>query len=288
MVSNLRILVTGSHGQLGSEIRRLKPKYPNYDFTFTNSTQLYITDFIKVEKFIETAEIDVIINCAAYTDVNKAETEIEKANAVNNFAVANLAKIAERKNIKLIHFSTDYVFDGTSQKPYREKDLPNPQTVYGKTKLKGEEAILKVNPKNSIIIRTSWLYSHYGNNFVKTMLRLGNEGKQIKVVADQTGSPTFAGDLAEMILNILPKLENENVEIYHYSNEGSCSWYDFAKNIFSVKNIEINVKPIKTKEFRTLVKRPLYTVLDKTRIKETFGVEIPDWQDSLKNMFMIN
>lgn len=282
MVSRPHILITGSNGQLGSEIRKLKPKYPNYNFTFTNSIQLDVTDFVETKRFVETAEIDVIINCAAYTNVNKAETEIEKANTVNNLAVANLAKIAKKENIRLIHLSTDYVFDGSSQKPYGEKDPPNPQTVYGKTKLKGEKALQKINPKNSIIIRTSWLYSQYGNNFVKTMLRLGDLGKRIKVVADQIGSPTFAGDLAKVILDILPKIENEYVQIYHYSNEGYCSWYDFALSIFSIKNIEINVKAIKSNEFQKLAKRPPYTVLDKTKIKETFGVKIPDWQDSLK------
>jgi dTDP-4-dehydrorhamnose reductase len=282
MDSRLDILVTGSNGQLGSEIRKLEPNYPYYKFSFTNSEQLDVTNFIEVESFIRTNKINIIINCAAYTDVNKAEIEIEKANAVNHLAVANLAIIAKSKNIKLVHFSTDYVFDGRSSRPYSEEDSTNPQNVYGETKLKGEKAIQEIDPKNSIIIRTSWLYSQYGNNFVKTMLRLGNEGNEIKVVADQIGSPTFGGDLAKVLLDILPEIENENLEIYHYSNEGCCSWYDFAKCIFLFKDLDINVKPIKTQQLQTMVNRPLYTVMDNSKFKKNFKIQIPYWQDSLK------
>ncbi len=285
MNSNLHILVTGSNGQLGSEIQKLSINYPNYNFVFTSSMQLDITDYSKVNRFFDITKIDVVINCAAYTDVNKAESDIEKANNVNNLAVANLAKIAKRKHIKLIHFSTDYVFDGILNRPYGEDDVPNPQTVYGKTKLKGEKAIQKINPKKSVIIRTSWLYSEYGNNFVKTMLHLGNENNQIKVITDQVGTPTFAGDLAKVVLDIIPKVENDRIEIYHYSNGGTCSWYDFANLIYSIKKMDIKVIPIKSKEFPTLAKRPLYTVLDKTKIKDTFNIQIPNWQDSLKLFF---
>jgi dTDP-4-dehydrorhamnose reductase len=200
-------------------------------------------------------------------------------------AVANFAKIVNKKNIKLIHISTDYVFDGTHNKPYLETDKPNPQSVYGQTKLYGELAMQKINPANSIIIRTSWLYSRHGNNFVKTLLKLAETKSEISVVSDQMGSPTNAANLAESILNIIPQISTKNVEVFHYSNEGICSWYDFALEIFRIKNIKTLVNAVKTSEFPMLVKRPTYSVLDKSKIKTHFDLEISSWKASLSFAF---
>jgi len=276
------ILVTGSNGQLGSEIRALAMDHTNYNFVFTDVEELDITKHKVVKAFIEFHKINAIINCAAYTAVDKAESEIELANEINNFATENFARIAKSKKIKLIHISTDYVFDGNSNVPYKEDVNPNPQSVYGKTKLAGEEAILKINPENSIIIRTSWVYSSFGNNFVKTMLRLGEEREELNIVADQIGTPTYARDLAIVMLEILPKLESKTVEIFHYSNEGVCSWYDFAKAIFELKEISINVSPIESTKYPTPAKRPYYSVLSKNKIKEKYQIEIPYWKNSLQ------
>lgn len=277
------ILVTGSNGQLGSELRQIAPNYQDYNFLFTDVKDLDITNHGDVACFIESNKINVIINCAAYTAVDKAESKPELAHAINHLAVANFAQIAKDKNIKLIHISTDYVFDGSNDKPYLETDKPNPQSVYGQTKLDGELAMQKINPVNSIIIRTSWVYSRFGNNFVKTMIRLAETRDEISVVADQIGSPTNAADLAKAILTILPKISNETLELLHYSNEGVCSWYDFAKAIFEIKEVPVKVNSIKSSDYQTLAFRPFYSVLDKKKIKNIYGVIIPNWRESLKN-----
>ena len=277
-----RVLVTGCNGQLGSEIRELEKEYAQYSFFFTDIHNLDLTDHKGVEKYIEDKRIEVIINCAAYTAVDKAETEPEIADAINHLVVRNLAEIAKANNIKLIHISTDYVFDGTKETPYSETDTPNPQGVYGLTKLKGEQAMQEINPVNSIIIRTSWVYSSYGNNFVKTMLRLAKERKELSVVADQMGSPTYAGDLAKVILEILPKIKNKNVELYHYANAGICSWYDLARSIFKFKNFQVKVNPIPTSQYPTPAKRPMYSVLKTSKIKQTLNVQVQDWRDSIE------
>jgi dTDP-4-dehydrorhamnose reductase len=276
------ILVTGGNGQLGSELRDIAPNYQDYNFLFTDVKDLDITNHNAVAAFIESNKINVIINCAAYTAVDKAEEQKDVANAINHLAVANFAQIAKDKNIKLIHISTDYVFDGTNHKPYVVTDTPNPQSVYGKTKLDGELAIQKIKPSNSIIIRTSWVYSKFGNNFVKTMLRLAETRDEISVVADQIGTPTNAADLADSILTILTKISNETVELFHYSNEGVCSWYDFAKAILEIRNIDCKVSPIPTEKYPTRAKRPSYSVLCKLKIKETYNIKIPYWRDSLR------
>ena len=276
------ILVTGGNGQLGSELKEIAPNYQDYNFLFTDVTDLDITDHTAVREFVENNNITVIINCAAYTAVDKAESEPELCDAINHLAVANFAQIAKDKNIKLIHISTDYVFDGTNNKPYEETDIPNPQSVYGQTKLDGEQAMQQINPANSIIIRTSWVYSKYGNNFVKTMLRLAETRDEISVVADQIGSPTNAADLAEAILTILSKISNKTIEVFHYSNEEVCSWYDFAKTIFEVEGLPIKVNPIESSQYPTPAKRPFYSILDKTTIKKVFRIEIPHWSDALK------
>lgn len=275
------LLVTGGNGQLGSELREIAPNYPDYNFLFTDVKQLDITSHTAVKEFIEINNINVIINCAAYTAVDKAESEPELADTINHLAVANFARLAKDKNIKLIHISTDYVFDGTNHKPYAETDVPNPKSVYGKTKLDGELAMQQINPANSIIIRTSWVYSKFGNNFVKTMLRLAESRDKISVVGDQIGTPTNAADLAKAILIMLPQINNETVELFHYSNEGACSWYDFATGIIDYKGINCEVKPINTLDFPTKAKRPHFSVLDKTKISNQFNIDVPNWNNSL-------
>jgi dTDP-4-dehydrorhamnose reductase len=223
----------------------------------------------------------VIINCAAYTAVDKAETDIENADIENRKAVKKLALISKELNIKLIHISTDYVFDGKNFKPYCEEFQTNPQGIYGKTKLDGENEMRDINPKNSIIIRTSWVYSSFRNNFVKTMLRLGKEKEFLGVIFDQVGTPTYARDLAKAILDIIPQIKNKKVEIYNYSNEGVLSWYDFAKEIMRMAKLNCKVNPIETFQYPTPAKRPHYSLLNKSKIKSTFNVEIPYWKDSL-------
>ncbi|MDB2321292.1 dTDP-4-dehydrorhamnose reductase [Flavobacteriaceae bacterium] len=276
------ILVTGSSGQLGSELKDLSSIFPNNTFIFTDVAELDICDHMVAKEFIVKNCINTIINCAAYTAVDKAEEEVELSNKINHLAVKNFASIAKEYNIKLIHISTDYVFDGTNHIPYLETDEPNPQSVYGQTKLDGELAIQKINPANTIIIRTSWVYSNYGNNFVKTMIRLGKERKELGVIVDQIGTPTYARDLAKTILEILPRINNENIELFHYSNEGVCSWYDFASAIFDIKGIKVKVNAIDTFQYPTAAKRPCYSVLNKRKIKNKFQVETPNWKNSLR------
>jgi dTDP-4-dehydrorhamnose reductase len=277
---NLNILVTGSTGQLGSEIKELSSKYP-YDFFFTNRISLDITNKEKIKSFCQINKINVIINCAAYTAVDKAEKDEKNADIVNRKAIKKLALVSKKLNIKLIHISTDYVFDGKNFKPYSEENQANPQGVYGKTKLEGEKELININPKNSIIIRTSWLYSYYGNNFVKTMLRLGKEKDSLEIIFDQIGTPTHAKDLAKIILDILPKIQNEKVEIYNYSNEGVLSWYDFAKEIMKMSKLDCKINPIQTYQYPTLAKRPHISLLNKSKIKQKFNITIPYWKDSL-------
>lgn len=280
----VNILVTGANGQLGSEIREIAPNYRAYNFLFTDVDDLDITNHKAVKEFIESNKINVIINCAAYTAVDKAESEPEIADKINHLAVKNFAMLSKHNSIKLIHISTDYVFDGSSDKPYTETDKPNPQTVYGKTKLDGELAIQQINPVNSIIIRTSWVYSKYGNNFVKTMLRLAETKNEISVVADQIGSPTNAADLAKTILKIIPKIKNETVELFHYSNLGFCSWFDFAKEIFRYSDLDVDLKSISSNDFSSLAPRPKYSALNCDKIKNKFGISILDWKTSFNKI----
>jgi len=276
------ILVTGGNGQLGSELKDFSKNYPKYNFYFTDVQELDITNEEAVKVFIEKNRIHIIINCAAYTAVDKAESDYELSDKINHLAVKNFAEIAIKKKIQLIHVSTDYVFDGTNYKPYVETDIPNPQSVYGTTKLAGETAMQLIAPRNSIIIRTSWVYSSYGNNFVKTILRLGKEREELGVIFDQVGAPTYARDLANTILEIIPQIKNDTVEVFHYSNEGVCSWYDFSKIIFGIKKVNIKVNAITTDKYPTAAKRPFYSVLNKRKIKETYKVKIPFWKDSLE------
>jgi len=281
------ILVTGSKGQLGRELNVLVSKQKHNDdslkFHFTDRDTLDISNKQALENYIEQKKINIIINCAAYTAVDKAEEEKDLAFAINHEAVKYLAELALEKNIKLIHISTDYVFDGTGNTPLKETDNTNPEGVYALSKYKGEEEILRIQPPGSVIIRTSWVYSSFGQNFLHTMLRLGAERDKLNVVSDQVGTPTYARDLARAILDILPSIPKQPtpVEIYHYSNEGVCSWYDFAQAIFEIADINCKVSPISSEEYPTPVKRPKYSVLDKKKIKHDYNLAIPYWRDSL-------
>jgi dTDP-4-dehydrorhamnose reductase len=274
------ILVTGANGQLGSEIRELSTEY-EYSFFFTDKDELDIVNEDEIKNFVLKNQIDTIINCAAYTAVDKAEKDKENADKVNRKAVKKLAKISKEKDIKLVHISTDYVFDGKAYKPYVEEFQTKPNSVYGQTKLDGELEMININPHNSIIIRTSWVYSSYGANFVKTMLRLGKEKDELGVIFDQVGTPTYAADLAKAILEILPQIKNDKVDIYHYSNEGAISWYDFAKEIMKMAKLDCKVNPIETFQYPTPASRPHYSLLNKAKIKKEFNIEIPYWKDGL-------
>ena len=278
------ILITGAHGQLGSDIQDLFSSYPQYRFFATDVDTLDISQKENIADFIGKNKIDYIVNCAAYTAVDKAEDDIELCYKINRDAVQNLAEASKGK-ARIIHISTDYVFDGRGNRPYIETDSTNPQSVYGESKREGEIALMEKN-NESIIVRTSWLYSSYGNNFVKTMIRLGKERDQINVVSDQIGTPTYSADLAKAIMHIIEWSEKENrfeSGIYHYSNDGICSWYDFTLEIHKDAGItDCKVNPIPTKDYPTRAVRPMYSVLDKTKIKETFGLVVPQWEDSLR------
>lgn len=277
----MNLLVTGANGQLGSEFKALEKDYENYKFFFTSRSELDISKEDEIRDFIENNSIDVLINCAGYTAVDKAEEEQEEANKINHKAVKKMAKISESKNIKMIHVSTDYVFSGRHYKPYCEEYQTDPQSIYGQTKLDGELEMIKINPRNSIIIRTSWVYSSFGNNFVKTMLKLGKSKEELGVIFDQIGTPTYAADLAEAILHILPQIDNSKVAIYNYSNEGVLSWYDFAKEIMKMAKIKCQINPIETYQYPTPAKRPHFSLLNKSKIKNEFNLSIPFWKDSL-------
>jgi dTDP-4-dehydrorhamnose reductase len=281
--SMLNVLVIGSNGQVGSEIQQLSLDYPRYTFTFTDRTLLDLSNLCTLEDFFADKKFDAIINCAAYTAVDKAESEPELADTINHRCVSMLAKITKRDSSKLIHISTDYVFNGRNHRPYIESDPIEPQGVYGRTKCEGEKAILDISPKNTIILRTSWVYSSYGNNFVKTMLRLGKERDSLGVIFDQVGTPTYARDLASVILEVLPHIDNQAPEIYHYSNEGVASWYDFAKAIFELSGVICEVNPITTDQYPTSASRPHYSVLNKSKIKADFNLTIAYWRDSLQS-----
>ena len=274
------ILVTGANGQLGNEMRVVAAMQTDVVYHFTDVAELDICDQEAIERFVVEHAIDCIVNCAAYTNVNKAEEDTELCDKLNHQAPANLARVAAKHDAALIHVSTDYVFNGQHYKPYCEDDATCPNSVYGATKLTGEEAITAIC-HNSVIIRTAWLYSTFGNNFVKTMLRLGAERAELGVVFDQVGTPTYARDLARAIQCIIYK--GIVPGIYHYSNEGVCSWYDFTKMIFALGGITTcALKPLHTEEYPTPAARPHYSVLDKTKIKQIYDVEVPYWVDSLR------
>ena len=297
-----RVLITGKNGQLGQSLQKLveDPSLmlgmtTGVEFTFVGRNELDLTCSESIGAFFNNQRFDAMINCAAYTAVDKAESEPELADQINHIAVAQLAEIAKQQGIPLIHISTDYVFNGQNFKPYVETDVTEPQNVYGFTKLKGEQAMQAFGCAGAII-RTSWVYSEFGNNFVKTMMRLGKERDSLNVIFDQIGSPTYATDLAQAVLVILssefsmlneqqmqvPEIRHSKLKIYHFSNEGLCSWYDFAKAIFELSDISCKVNPIETKDYPTPAKRPHYSVMNKARIKQLPDLIIPHWRDSLK------
>ena len=280
------VLVTGSNGQLGRSLSHLVDQNKtDYRFVFATREQLDLTDFQNIRSFIEKNQFDVIINCAAYTAVDKSEVEKEQANLVNNLSVKNIAEIARDNCIKLIHISTDYVFDGLKIKPYIEKDNTSPKNVYGKTKLDGENAILSTMACDALIIRTSWLYSEYGNNFLDTILKLTQTKEKLNIISDQIGSPTYANDLAIAILTIIESSkfskDSEISEVFHYSNGGICSWYDFAREIVQITGKKCSIDPIFSKDYPQSATRPKHVLLDKDKIRNSFGLEIIFWKDSL-------
>ena len=277
------ILITGAKGQLGSELKEVSKKFYGYDFIFTDIDSLDITSLEKISEFIKKSKPDWIINCAAYTLVDKAEVEPDQALLINGTAVKNITEAIRGSECRFIHVSSDYVYDGSSNVPYNENITANPLSAYGRSKLAGEKYALLHN--GSMIIRTAWLYSSFGNNFVKTILRNAAEKESLKVVFDQTGTPTYAADLAGAIMNIISGvIRNQiamNSGIYNYSNEGVCSWYDFAREIIKESGLTCRVLPVLTKDYPQAAKRPVYSVLDKSKIKENYGLSIPHWRDSL-------
>lgn len=280
------VLVTGANGQLGQSLQFIAEKYPQIDFVYCDSKALDITQKAGIESVFNKIKPDFCINTAAYTAVDKAETETEKAEAINVMGVKNLAEVCKEFKTQLIHVSTDFVFDGTKKTPYTEEDIPNPKSVYGQTKLDGEKAVQAIL-EDYFIIRTSWVYSQFGANFMKTMLRLGAERDSLSVVNDQIGTPTNAVDLAEALVQIVVFVSQHPTHkvsgIYNFSNEGSCSWFDFAKKIFENNTINIDLQPIPTSSYPTPAQRPKYSVLDKTKIKLVFGIAIKGWEERLSN-----
>lgn len=275
----MNILITGCNGQLGNEIQLLQAQYAQHTWLNTDVNELDITDKAAIERFVEANEIDGIVNCAAYTAVDKAESDPQLARKLNADAPAFLAEAVAKRGGWMVQVSTDYVFNGTKHTPYVETDEPCPNSIYGQTKLEGEQAVSKLCP-NAMIIRTAWLYSEFGNNFVKTMIRLGREREQLGVIFDQVGTPTYAHDLATAIMTAIDKGIKPGV--YHFSNEGVTSWYDFTKSIHRLAGINTcQVSPLHTAEYPTPACRPAYSVLDKTKIKAAYGIEIPHWEESL-------
>ena len=274
------ILITGSNGQLGNEMQQAAVRFPDFNYIYTDVAELDICDKSALDAFVKANNVNVIVNCAAYTAVDKAEDDVELCYKINRDAVRNIAEVATENKVKVVHVSTDYVFDGTNYLPYTE-DMPVcPATVYGKSKLEGEQALLE-NCRESVILRTAWLYSSFGNNFVKTMIKLGNERDSLGVIFDQVGTPTYAADLADAIMQLISS-ETFVPGIYHFSDEGVCSWYDFTKTIHRMANITCDVKPIETKDYPARTPRPHFSVLNKGKIKSTYGISIPHWEVSLE------
>lgn len=279
------VLVTGANGQLGQSLQFIAGKYPEIDFVFCDSKTVDITQKEGINLVFNKVKPDFCINTAAYTAVDKAESEPEKAFEINVIGVKNLAEVCRDFKTKLIHVSTDFVFDGAKKTPYTEDDFTNPKSVYGQTKLDGEKAVQAIL-KDYFIVRTSWVYSQFANNFMKTMLRLGAERDHLSVVDDQIGTPTNAVDLAEALIKII-KSDKKTFGIYNFSNEGSCSWFDFAKKIFEINKVTIDLHPIPTTQFPTPAQRPKFSVLDKTKIKTVFGIVIETWEESLNKTIKI-
>ena len=280
----MKILVTGAEGQLGRSIQELAKKLNHLDFIFTDYNELDITNSTKVYDFFQGDRFDYCINCAAYTAVDKAETDSENAFLINAEAVKNLAEACKANNVVLLQISTDFVFDGRKKTPYNEEDEPNPLNVYGLSKLKGEKYVQNIMRKY-FVIRTSWVYSNYGHNFVKTMLRLGAEKDEINVVNDQIGSPTYAGDLAELLMSIIVS-NSKKYGIYHYSNSGEISWHDFALKIFEIVGFKIKVNPVTSNEFPTIAERPKFSILDCMKSHNYLQGPIKNWEIVLKKVLV--
>lgn len=283
----MKILVTGAGGQLAQSIKEISKNYKNFDFDFLTKEDLNLIDFENLIKQTANNKYDVVINCAAYTNVEYSTTAPGNALKGNSKIVKNLAKVSKINNFFIVHFSTDYVFDGKKRTPYNEDDDKNPINYYGATKLLGENNLINFS-NNACIIRTSWLYSSYGNNFVKNIIKKAKENESINVVNDQMGSPTYAPDLAKVVLDILPKImKKEGVNIYHYCNKDYTNWFNFAKTIINYANLKCLVKPIATHELKSGILRPFYSVLDTSKIVDEFNISIPKWQDSLKECIAI-
>jgi dTDP-4-dehydrorhamnose reductase len=278
------ILITGGNGQLGSELKKISGQFSGYNFLFTDMAELDISDPTATKEFIAANKPDWIINCAAYNAVDKAETDFEKALSINAGAVKNIVDSIYGTSTRFIHVSTDYVFDGNNHRPYNEENQPSPSTLYGQSKLQGEKEALK--HQGCMVIRTSWLYSSFGSNFVKTIIAKAVETGKLNVVFDQIGTPTYAADLAEAIMSVVSGTIKNKFPfvsgLYHYSNEGVCSWYDFAKTIIDITGITCTVNPVLSANFNSIAKRPFYSVMDKSKIKDRYNLEIPHWVDSLK------
>lgn len=280
----IKVLVTGSNGQLGSQLQNDRLSYPGIEFMFTDIDELDITSEDAIESVFASFHPDWLINCAGYTAVDKSESEPEKAKLLNATAPSMLAFACKKHGARMIHVSTDYVFDGKGYMPYTENHPKNPQGVYASTKSLGEDMVMD-NDSNSIVVRTSWLYSIYGGNFVKTILRLAKEKDTLKIVADQVGTPTWTGDLANALMTMV--IDSCKAGLYHFSNEGVCSWYDFAKAIVELKEINCEIMPIPTSAYPLPAPRPFYSVLDKSKFKESSGMSIPHWRDSLKQCLQL-
>jgi dTDP-4-dehydrorhamnose reductase len=288
----MRILVTGKNGQVGQSIQNIVNKtsstdLKDYDFVFIGRDELDLSEAASIQAYFEKNKFDMAINCAAYTSVEQAEVEENDANLINFLAVKEIATIAKKNNMKLIHISTDFVFDGDKSQPYIETDTTSPKNIYGRTKLAGELAAISIMKFNAIVLRSSWIYSEYGNNFVDTIIKNAKLKGQLDIISDQIGTPTYAYDLAQTIINILSKDKSRKREmtsqIYHYSNEGECTWFDFAKEIIDILKIDCNLNPITTDDYPQLAKRPRYSVLSKKKISEEFDLNINNWKDSLKH-----
>ena len=281
----MKILVIGSEGQLGSELKKISKNYNNVSWFFSSVKVLDLSDLNSINNYLSNINPAVIVNCAAYTNVDKAETEIELVNIINYNAVEVISKWTNDNNKKLVHISTDYVFNGFSKVPLSEYSHTNPLNEYGRSKLKGEQVCLK-NDLSSIVIRTSWLYSSFGKNFVKTMIDLMKKNNSVKVVNDQIGSPTYAYDLAKVIIDVIINSENKS-GLFHYSNEGEISWFEFARSIRELYNLDCEIIGVSSKEFKTIAKRPKYSLLDKTKIKKIFNLEIPNYKQSLEDCIKV-
>jgi len=279
------ILITGSHGQLGNEMQQAATRFPAFRFIYTDVEDLDICDKAALDAFVKANAVNVIVNCAAYTAVDKAEDDVELCYKINAEAVRNIGEVAHQNGLKVVHVSTDYVFDGTNYVPYSEDQAVSPNTVYGKSKLAGEQALMETC-EQAVILRTAWLYSSFGNNFVKTMIKLGTERDSLNVIFDQIGTPTYAADLGDTILKILSH-ETFTPGMYHFSDEGVCSWYDFTKTIHRIAGITCDVRPIETKDYPARTPRPHYSVLNKAKIKATYGITIPHWEESLERCMKI-